>query len=552
MGRLLWGAVVLGASGAALGQGFSEEAVSRGIVWQVTNAPVQNGAGLGLIDLDNDGDPDLVAMGQGGAVGVWENNGMGYFASRAAGSGMPTLVFPSGLSAADFDNDGDLDVHLTDFLGNDHLMRNDGGFKFFDVAATAGVDSGGFGYGGAWGDYDGDGWVDLYVPNRTQTHASPVPNHLYRNNGDGTFTDMAVALGVTDGLAPSLVAAFLDYDRDGDADIYLGNDKGSNSSWTNKLYRNEGDGTFTDVTAMAGAEANVDCMGIAWGDFDRNGWMDIYVTNLPYGNVLLMNQGDGTFVDETALAGVGSYVVGWGTQFLDYDHDTVMDLFMVNTLGPNRLYRNGGAYPCVDMAPTLGLDDNSVQHSYVFAMGDVDLDGDLDLITSATNQNLRLYLNNASNGNWTKFRVVGQGNNGFGVGTVIDVLAAGVWQCRELQMGNNFKAQNDHLQHFGLSAAAQMDQIVVAWPGGDTRTLTGYEANRTWTLYPPERMGDANNNGRVDAADILAAKASMKTFFQPGHEIFDMDGNGSLDDQDLALMGLRVSDRFQEGVHAGP
>ncbi|MFI4896248.1 MAG: FG-GAP repeat domain-containing protein, partial [Phycisphaerales bacterium JB059] len=271
------GAMVLfAAAGMACGQGFSEEAVSRGIVWEVTNATLQNGAGLGLIDLDNDGDPDLVAMGQGGAVGVWENDGTGHFTSRAAGSGMPTLVRPSGLSAADYDNDGDLDIHLTDFLGVDHLMRNDGNFTFTDVAAAAGVDSGGFGYGGAWGDYDGDGWVDLYVPNRTQTHSSPILNHLYRNNGDGTFTDMAVALGVTDGEAPSLVAAFLDYDRDGDADLYLGNDKGSNSSWTNHLYRNEGDGTFTDVTAMSGTEANVDCMGIAWGDFDRNGWMDIY------------------------------------------------------------------------------------------------------------------------------------------------------------------------------------------------------------------------------------------------------------------------------------
>ena len=382
--------------------------------------------------------------------------------------------------------------------------------------------------------------------------SSPILNHLYRNNGDGTFTDMAVALGVTDGLAPSLVAAFLDYDRDGDADIYLGNDKGSNSSWTNRLYRNEGDGTFTDVTAASGTEAKVDCMGIAWGDFDRNGWMDIYVTNLPYGNVLLMNQGDGTFVDETDMAGVGSYVVGWGTQFLDYDHDTVMDLFMVNTLGPNRMYRSGGTFPCVDMAPTLGLEDDSVQHSYVFAMGDVDMDGDLDLVTSPTGENLRLYINNASSGNWAKFRVVGQGNNGFGVGTVIDINAAGVWQCRELQMGNNFKAQNDHLQHVGLAGATHMDEIVVAWPGGDTRTLTGYSANETWTLYPPERMGDRNGNGRIDASDVAHALLSMQTPFKPGDEIFDMDGNGYLSAEDIELMGLSVSDRFRGGVRAGP
>ncbi|MFI4896705.1 MAG: ASPIC/UnbV domain-containing protein, partial [Phycisphaerales bacterium JB059] len=192
------------------------------------------------------------------------------------------------------------------------------------------------------------------------------------------------------------------------------------------------------------------------------------------------------------------------------------------------------------------------QHSYVFAMGDVDLDGDQDLVTSPTGQNHRLYNNNASNGNWVKFRVVGQGANGFGVGTVIDVHAAGVWQCRELQMGNNFKAQNDHLQHFGLAAATHMDEIVVAWPGGDTRTLTGYAANETWTLYPPERMGDVNNDGRIDAYDITRALDAMRSPFKPGDEIFDMDGNGHLTIADISLMGLEVSDRFQRGLRAGP
>lgn len=495
-----------------------------------------------MVDLDNDGDPDIVAVGASdGRVGVWENDGTGHFIDRRLGSGLPTLVIPGGVSAADYDDDGDLDLHFTDFFGPDKLMRNMGGFHFVDVSAIAGVDSTGVGFGCAWGDYDGDGWLDLYVPNRTTTNNNTVKNHLFHNNGNGTFTDVAQALGVTDGDAPSLVAAFLDYDRDGDADLYLGNDKGALGVWTNHLYRNNGDGTFTDVSAATGTGVHVDCMGIAWGDFNRDRQMDLYVTNIAIGNKLLTNQGDGTFADQTAAANVASNAVSWGTAFLDYDHDMQMDLFMVNTTAPNRMYKHNGTFPCEEMAASLGLGDLGA--SWVFAMGDVDMDGDLDILTQTHNQKLRLFINHASDGNWVKFRVVGRGHNRFGVGTFLEARVGSVWQTRELQMGNNYKAQNDHLQHFGLAEATQVDELIVTWPGGgSTRTLTGYAANQTWTIYPPERLGDADGDGDVDASDYRQAILAFvnPAGFVPGSEVFDMDGDGDVDILDLRTIGDMV------------
>ncbi len=548
-------ALVGGAAPVALGQNtFTDEAVARGIDYTVVNDIPQLGAGVALIDLDNDGDPDLMALGEsGGQVGVWENDGAGNFTSHKATSGIAPQIAGSGLCAGDYDADGDLDVFISNWLVDDVLLRNDGNFTFTDVTAAAGV-AGGIcaSNSSVWGDYNGDGWLDLYVTARTNTQGADVRNLLYQNNQDGTFTNVAPQLSVDDGEAPSLVVTFLDYDRDGDADLYLGNDKGSGPDWQNRFYENQGDGTFADITAFTRTEANVDCMGIAVGDMNLDGLQDLYVTNIPFGNVLLISHGDGTFDDKTAAADVGSYVVGWGTLFFDYDNDRYLDLFVCNQLAPNRMYvRENGAWPCTDLAPALDLDE--FDSSYCVAAGDVDNDGDIDLLVQTHSQRLSLHINNqGQNLSWVKFEVVGQGANVFGVGAQVDVTSGGFTQMGEVFGGHNYKSQNHRVLHFGLKDNAFLDEVTITWPGGDSRTLTGYFGHSTWTLYPPERMGDANGNGRVDAADILAAKASMKTFFQPGHEIFDMDGNGYLDDQDIGLMGLRVTNRFQGGVRAGP
>jgi len=526
-------------AGAGSPNPFTQEAAARGISYLVSQGQEQLGCGVGFADLDGDGDADAVVLGRSdGRVGIYENDGTGHFVDRSAGSGIPLITAASGVTAADYDDDGDVDLHFSNWLASHRLMRNDGGFQFTDVTEAAGIASYGAGTGCGWADYNGDGWLDLYVSNRTGTEASPVQNHLFRNLGDRAFADVAPALGVTDGSAPTLLAAWFDFDRDADADLYLGTDHGYFGTWINRLYANVG-GTFVDVTEASGTAAHLDCMGIAIGDYDGNGWPDLYLTNLPFGNLLLSNRGDGTFQDDTAAAGVASYVFAWAAVSFDFDNDTYEDIFVTGVGGPDRLYRNGPSWPFVEMALQMGVADGDP--SYCAAAADIDADGDLDLLVSDLNRSIKLYVNHeGQTRRWAKFAVVGRGHNRFGVGTRVELLAGGRWQSREVFAGSNYKSQNELTLHFGLAGATIIDQIVVTWPGGTTRTLNNYPSNATWKLYPPERLGDPDGNG-IDWRDMLRARQCHTGpgpgNIQPGCEAYDLDGDGDIDDADVAALG---------------
>ncbi len=520
---------------------FTEEAVSRGIDVFVTNSIEQFGCGVALVDLDNDGDCDaIITGGPGGQVRLYENDGTGQFTDRSAGSGIPNITKASGITAADYDDDGDLDLYFSNHLEPDQLMQNTGSFTFSDVTLAAGLGSNGAGMGACWGDINGDGYLDLYVPMRTGVFGSTVRNAFYQNNGDGTFTENALLLGIQAVDDPGLVSTFFDYDRDGDADLYLGNDKGSGPSYTNHLYENVG-GTFIDVTAASGTEANVDCMGIGVGDWDHNGFQDLYVTNTPPGNVLLLNNGNGTFTDSSVISGTQSFMIGWAAMLFDYDNDMHQDLYVCQMMAPDRLYEYNGAWPALDVAPAMGVAD--MANSFCVAAGDIDNDGDLDMVMQSNGQNIKLYINNeGQKRHWVKLEIAGIGANRFGIGTNVDLLAGGLWQMREVFAGNNYKSQNERILHFGLDTQTTITQMDITWPGGTiTRSLTGYSADQTWTIYPPNRLGDVNNNGKIDPADFAAAMACMRNqTFLPGCEIFDLDGDGDVDTNDLVAMGLNL------------
>lgn len=528
---------------------FTEEAVARGLSYVVTEDSRPIGAGVALIDLDEDGDPDCVLLGRAdGRVGVFENDGTGNFIDHTASSGIPSSSFLSAVAGADYDADGDLDLYISRWEGeNDSLYRNDGGFRFTDVSDDAGILPGGMGLACVWGDYDNDGHLDLYVANRTGTRRDPIRNRLYHNLGDGTFEEVAEQLNVHDDDEPTLVCAWLDYDEDGDADLYIGNDKGSGGVISNTLYANQGDGTFIDVTEHTRTEAYVDCMGIAIGDFDLNGGKDLYVTNIRQGNVLMMSAGDGTFIDQTLDAGVGSYEVGWGCQFLDFDHDMILELYVCNMLAPNRLYRHDGAFPTTDVATICGVDDPET--SYCMAMGDVDMDGDTDLLVQSHDVNVRLYINGeGQHRNWVKLNVVGQGANRHAVGATLKIDAGGVVQTREIHAGANYKSDNERVVQAGLADETMIDAISVLWPGGTTRTIRNMTTNQTWTIYPPERLGDGDNDGDIDAIDYgMAAMCYTGPGpgnMSPGCEVFDMDGDGDIDLDDFRAMGGRRIQRL--------
>jgi hypothetical protein len=547
---------------------FSEEAIARGVNFTIRFNYLQYGAGMMLSDLDNDGDLDIVvANGTSGRFGIYENDGAGNFTDRWITAGLGFMDVASGIAAADYDNDGDIDIFVSGWYTNSRLYRNNGDFTFTDVAASAGiVDPNQPNMSPCWGDVNQDGHLDLYVSIRTGNNAYTGSNHLYMNNGDGTFTDQAIAMDVDAEGDPTLLSAFFDFDRDGDDDLYLGTDKGSGGFWKNRLYRNDA-GSFTEVTTQTSAEAYIDCMGIAVGDLDFDGFYDMYLTNIQQGNKLLMfDPGAMQYTDQTAAADVGSYEVGWGTLFADFDNDTHLDLYVCNFQGPlpgsngaNRLYRGDeiANWPMVDEALSAGVDETS--DVYCAAQGDIDGDGDIDMIVGTNNGKLNLFINNSKDAginNYVRFNVVGnQGElNQFGIGTCVDIVHDGLGQVRQVRAGTGYKVTSEHTLHFGLGESDSVDSIQLIYPGNIIRNLSNAPANETWTLWPQERLGDPNGNGRIDFHELRTAILSRTgpgNPITPGLEIFDMDGDFDLDNDDLALMDLGTLDPHPKRFNPG-
>lgn len=470
---------------------FTEEAIDRGLSFSLVQTPAF-GYGVAFADLDQDGDPDVVAIGDGsGRLAVWENDGAGQFTERFL-NGITGVPMPSGIIACDYDNDGDLDLYLSNYGAPNILARNDGNFVFVDVTDIAGVGDAGYGTGSVWGDYDGDGWVDLYVANRTTNESPPLnnPNRLYRNLGDGTFEDVAGLLGVDD-TQLTYQAVFFDFDNDHDADLYLITDKGQDGAPYNRLFENTG-GSFTEISVASGAGVHMNGMSGTVGDFDGNGFQDLYITNTPPGNVLLLNQGNKTFVEFASEAGVESFETGWGAMFLDYDNDGHQDLFVINQVAANRLYAHGGVWPATDVAPATNIEGHldsggpTGPRYFGVAYADVDADGDLDILMPVIRDRLRLYINNeGSQRHWLRVHVIGQPPNRSAVGAKVKVRVGSVWQLREVLCGSNsFKSQNELTVHFGLDDAEFVDEVVVIWPGGEQRTLYDVATNQTLDVQP--------------------------------------------------------------------
>jgi len=537
---------------------FSEEAVARGVNYTVAQPFVfgfsRIGIGAMFADLDIDGDPDLVLVGaQSGAIRVYENDGTGNFIDRSATSGIPAMTKSASITGADYDGDGDIDIFIGNMFAQNVLYRNDGDFTFTDVTAIAGVGGStpnGATTGCAWADFDGDGWVDLYVANYyglTQTGRGGAggtaleDNHLYRNLGDGTFEDVGAALAVDDPGSPTLQAVFFDHNLNGQPDLYLSTDHGYSIGQQNYLFENQ-NGIFVDITATAGVAANYDSMGVAIGDFDANGLQDLYPTNIPAGTDLYLNQGGGFFTESADFCGVRSFRTGWAAHFFDYNNNGHQDLYVCNSFGQspqdsqNRLYVNYGAFPVFDEAPSLNVLADGL--SYGLAVADVDGDGDLDLLVPNLGQQIKLYINNeGQKRDWIKFNTVGQGANTHAIGAVVTVTTGATERLREVFAGgNSYKSQNELPLHFGLDNATVTDQIDVLWTGGTTRTLTGYPTNQTWSLYPPERLGDADGDGQVLLDDFFEFVAAYNApAFQPGMEVMDLNGDAVVDCADANL-----------------
>ena len=496
------------------------------------------GGGVAVGDFNNDGLPDLYVVNSNGPNSLYRNNDDGRFTDVAEAIGVAGPI-PSGNGAgwADYDNDGDLDLFVAAW-GSSRLFRNSGppSFTFTDVTDLAGVGDPDRTYrtmGIAWGDYDADGYLDLLVvrhitedhlkhPNLT-TELSKIPRSLalYRNEGDGAFSNRTTLLGDPN-VFPSgvLVAgfkpAFLDYDNDGDADIYLVNDMGA-QLYPNVLLRNDGPNPtgrwrFTDVSAKSGAGLAIFGMGLAVGDYDNDSDLDMYMTNIGP-NQLLRNEGDGTFTNQTDVAGVGhsavpnqpgaefNFHVGWGAGFFDYNNDGYLDLYAVAGLvekiplaeplaQPNAIFLNNGDGTFTDVSLLSGAADPGIGRDV--ALADFNGDGCVDIFVvnmgegDGTPGHSKAYWNRCDyENNWLAIKTVGSTSNRDGIGARITVHSNGLTQVREMGSSQHHVSSSLVSAHFGLGKATQVDAVEIRWPSGRVQILTDIHVNQRITVVEP-------------------------------------------------------------------
>lgn len=427
-----------------------------------------------------------------------------------------------GVAWGDYDNDGSPDLFVAG--GNDtpigpaypnHLFHNEEG-KLRDVAPAAGVDdTDARAWGGAWADFNNDGWLDLFAVSYFSS------NSLFLNGGDGTFRNVAQAAGITT-TAPgqvndigTLCASWADYDEDGDMDVVT-----TGIHMNIGLYRNNGDGTFTDVAREAGLASPhhlgteddpTGPSGCAWGDYDNDGHIDLYVTmraGKKGSNLLFRNRGDGTFTEVAATAGVATQANSQAGLWADFDNDGRLDLYVVSgatdgdDLGWNTLYMNRGDGTFTEVsADASGAPGFPFVRESTGAVADFDNDGCVDILVN--NQrfldghprylNRNLLLRNACNSNhWLKIRLQGTVSNRDGIGAKVTLEAGGLRQSRERGTESHLFAQNSPILHFGLGAAGKVERIVVRWPSGATQTLTDVAVDRELTIVEPRAGGGAS------------------------------------------------------------
>ncbi len=491
--------------------------------------------GAAFFDYDSDGDVDLYITNGSTIEGLppeaqpanrLYRNDKGVFVDITASAGVGDTSWSMGCVVADYDNDGDVDLYVAN-LGGNILYRNQGDGKFEDVTRMAGVGSEGWSTGSSFGDYDRDGDVDLYVGNYVDfdpeyqptapcvwrnievycgpAGLQPAANVLYRNEGDGTFTDATRAAGLEDEKQYTFATIFSDYDNDGWPDLFTAND-----ATPNRLYRNLGDGRFEDMSLIAGVAYNGNgvsqgCMGAVLGDYNNDGLFDIFVTNFAdeY-NALYKNEGHGFFADVSFVSRIGSRggpEVAWGTAFFDYDNDGDKDIFVANGhtypqadlsglntsyAQPNFLFLNldNEHFEEVSTAAGPGLAIEEVSRGAAFA--DYDDDGDVDIFVLNLNAKPNLLRNDGGNrNNHLLIRTVGSRSNRDGIGTRITLSAGGQKQYAEVQSGTSFLSHNDFRVHFGLGQKRLVETLELHWPSGEVQTLHNVEANQVLTVREP-------------------------------------------------------------------
>ena len=437
-----------------------------------------NGQGVSWADYDRDGDLDLyVANHSNQPDKLYRNDGGGHFADVSAASGIADAASTISPVWGDQDNDGDLDLYVTNAGGPNLFYRNNGNGTFTDVSAGSGLDDPGQGRGAAWGDYDNDGRLDLYLVN-------VGANRLFHNEGGGVFSD--ATSGPLGDPSSGQGAAWGDYDSDGDLDLYVANW----SHQADKLFRNDGDGAFSDISNAAGVADTSSSLCGAWGDYDNDGDLDLYVVN-EGPNRLFRNDGALPFVDVANLTRTTGGGLGRSASWGDYDNDGDLDLYVSNFSGPNQLLRQDACGSFTDVTAMSGTAGTTASRGT--ALGDFDGDGDLDLYVARFGPN-KLYRGDSgapSYHHWLHIDLVGSTSNRDGIGARIRVVADGHTQMREVSGGSGLYSQESLTAEFGLGTATTADLIEVRWPSGVVQSAPNVAADQRIVLTEPSNSGIA-------------------------------------------------------------
>jgi hypothetical protein len=491
--------------------------------------PETLGSGCAFLDYDNDGWQDVLLInsmnwpdhkGAKSFPALYHNNHNGTFADVTREAGLAVEMYGLGCAAADYDNDGNVDIYVT-CLGANRLFRNMGGGKFADVTARTGTGDPGFSTSAAWFDYDKDGKLDLFVCNyvewaiekdlyctldgKNKSYCTPESykgqsSTLYHNRGDGTFENVTERAGLHDTSGKSLGVALIDYDGDGWTDLFVAND-----TQPNKLYRNNGNGTFTDNAMTAGvafSESGVARagMGVDAADYDGSGRQSLVIGNFSNEMMALYhNEGTGLFIDEAPTSTIGQaslLTLSFSCFFFDYDLDGLPDIFAANGhvsddisavqpkvkyAEPPHLFRNVGKKKFEEVSPKLGRALQQAAVGRGAAFGDFDNDGDLDLLLTSNNGPARLIRNDGGNqNNLLRIKAVGAASNRDGIGARITLKMSDqikLWNV--VKTGSSYCSQSELPVTFGLGKAERVQAVEIAWPSGHTDTLADVTSNQS-------------------------------------------------------------------------
>ena len=525
---------------------FTDITEAAGIKFRHVSSPEKKyivesmSGGVALFDYDNDGyldiffvnslTVDLVKSGGKTRSALYHNNGDGTFTDVTDKAGVGDIGWGMGVAIGDYNNDGWDDIYVT-CLGPNHLLRNNGNGTFTDVTQKAGVGDPRWSTGAAFVDYDNDGRLDLFVSNYVDFDVNNLPEFgkgrtcqfkgipvqcgprglkgagdtLYHNNGDGTFTDVSKKAGVSDPDGYyGLGVICSDFDGDGLVDIYVAND-----STPNFLYHNNGDGTFKEVGFPSGTAVNENgseqgSMGVTLGDYDHDGKLDLFITNFDDDyNTLYHNDGHGSFTDVSYAAKVAAVslpYVGWGTWFFDYDNDGWVDLLVVNGhVYPqlptyrqrNFVHHNNRDGTFTEVGEQLGAPFAEKRTGRGAAFGDIDNDGDVDVVINNLDGPPQLLRNDGGNtNNSILIKTIGVKSNRDGIGARVRVVSGGLTQIEEVYSGGSYLSQSDLRLHFGLEKRSKTDLIEVRWPGGNIDKVTNVGVNKILTIKEGQGLVD--------------------------------------------------------------